>query len=307
LRLLAGLDWLMTVECDAVNVSVGPEGRMINDDPLQLATQAMVASGRVVVVAAGNKGPAIANTLAMARAPWVISVGAVDQEHRLLDSSSRGGNGVPGPTSVSLGQNAFVPDEWGTSFAAPRVARAAIYIERALRLLVADLRATAAGSEAKTSAPLPLAWFGIVDTGWDPEVAPYHFGPVSSDLISKGFRAIELVFTPEMRAWANRFVATIDVRQLSEINPELVRDALLFGATPVAGSSDEVGGGYIDVGTAMATIRNLTPSTICALLRLPPPPPSLGENAVWWDQTRIEIMEDVFTTGVRNSVARVLN
>ncbi len=138
----AGIDWCVQQNVDVINLSLGPDSTVFNpDDPLQRATKAARDHGVAVVVAAGNFGPGKMQSLA--RAPWVISVGAVDDKERLLSDSSTGASDTEGPTVVSYGAPLEIPNpprEWetygpGTSFAAPRVSRVAGFVRACLRLI----------------------------------------------------------------------------------------------------------------------------------------------------------------------------
>jgi subtilisin family serine protease len=114
-----------------INLSLGPlffTQPFSEYDPINLATKRAYENGIVVVVIAGNDGPRNDTMNAWAVAPWVIGVGATDDNKMLADYSSRGdpNNTLCAPTVVASGvdymENPFRP---GTSFAAPKVLRIA--------------------------------------------------------------------------------------------------------------------------------------------------------------------------------------
>lgn len=309
LHLLAGLDWLLTVECDVLNLSIGPRGQFHEDDPLQMATKEFVRRGKVVVVAAGNYGPQPDSLQALARAPWVISVGAVDEDNVPLVNSSRGdGTEGSGPTCASYGMNEFVPGEGGTSFSSPRVAAAAFLALKCLELTVADLQDTLEGKVRNWSVPVRMPWLGIADTGWDPSKAPYRWGPVAASLLPR-MGAIEILITAAERAWAKSFVDALSLDTIPQINPKLVTSALRLSAGKLEASPDSVGFGLVTQRHVASTFRNLTPSVVCALLgisRAGADVKALDDRlGTYWSHERSLIAEDAFGTGVRCSVSRV--
>lgn len=271
--LLTGLDWLLTVNCDVLNLSTGPRGLFSAEDPLQIATRAFVERGKVVIVAAGNYGPG-ANTLqALARPPWVLSVAAVDENLVPLLDSSRGTSGIPGPTCSSYGANDFEPGKASTSFSAPRVAMAAAFAMKCLQLLVADLSEVIAGTASAWSRPVTLPWIGFADTGWDPERAPYRWrtggvqvGSVAASLLPHT-PAIELAMTEAERSWAESYVSSLALDVVvPQVTPELVARALRLSALPINAPPEVVGWGLVTKQTVAEMFRDLTPSTVSALL-----------------------------------------
>lgn len=307
LRLLVGLDWLLTVDCDVLSLSVGPRGRFDETDPLQIATKAFVDHGRVVVVAAGNYGPALESLQAMARAPWVISVAAVNDTLEPVHSSSRGGAFLAGPSVASYGANPYHAGEITTSFAAPRVAHAAAFTRKSLELLVADLQAQSEGEPGQWSSPIAFPWIGIADTGWDPEKAPYQWGPISSSLLPEK-SMIEIESTQSQQEWASTFLDATGSELIPTVTPAMVRRALEMSARPIASDPTAVGRGLVTIDTAMSFFRNLTPSRVGAVMGLDHRQSLLGldhELGLYWGPDRTGVTEDAFGTGIRLSVARV--
>jgi len=73
---------------DVISLSLGSAGE--DSDPVCLAVENAIAAGAVVVVAAGNDGPAFGTVSSPGLAPDAITVGAVDSAGRLAEFSSRG-------------------------------------------------------------------------------------------------------------------------------------------------------------------------------------------------------------------------
>ncbi|HEX8353691.1 MAG TPA: S8 family serine peptidase, partial [Pyrinomonadaceae bacterium] len=136
-----------------VNCSFSANTVYDEHDPVNVATRLLYERGVNVVFSAGNSGPGLHTLNPYAAAPWVVSVGALDQRGRLADYSARGDFGsrnfrptlsAPGTSVVSLrasGTNltgtAALPADLkglaatelpyytsasGTSFSAPQVA-----------------------------------------------------------------------------------------------------------------------------------------------------------------------------------------
>lgn len=104
--LLAGLDWLVGQGVNIINISLGINNEVDNGtDPVSAACNAAVAAGIVVVVAAGNDGPATYTVNAPAAAADVITVGSATDNQTLAPSSSRGptADGRVKPDIVAVG------------------------------------------------------------------------------------------------------------------------------------------------------------------------------------------------------------
>jgi hypothetical protein len=115
--------WAAPAQISVLSVSMGPPDVLPTEpnDPLVLALWTM-SQTHVVVVAAGNHGPAAATMNPWARGDHVLAVGATDGTGRLWNGSSRGrpDGGQGGPHLVADGTAG--DGSIGTSFAAPRVA-----------------------------------------------------------------------------------------------------------------------------------------------------------------------------------------
>jgi serine protease AprX len=199
---LKGLQWVLanknTYNIKVVNMSLGASAtKSYKLDPLATATQVLTFAGITVVVSAGNTGPASATITSPANDPFVISVGAVDDNTTATTSddsiatySSRGRTAVdglakpdlsaPGRKMVSLRSpgsalDVLYPDRRvagtdlldpayfrlsGTSMSAPVVAGAvALMLERNSTLKPAQIK-----KRLKSNAS-PLSGFGSLDQG----------------------------------------------------------------------------------------------------------------------------------------------
>lgn len=155
-NVLAGFDYLLShpeLGVRVVNCSFSANTTYNEHDPVNVATRMLYERGVNVVFSAGNAGPGMHTLNPYAAAPWVISVGALDERGRLANYSARGDFGsrtfrptlsAPGTGIVSLrasgtnltGTTALPADAQGlsvtelpyyttasgTSFSAPAVA-----------------------------------------------------------------------------------------------------------------------------------------------------------------------------------------
>ena len=155
-NVLAGFDYILShpeLGVRVVNCSFSANTTYNEHDPVNVATRMLYDRGVNVVFSAGNAGPGLHTLNPYAAAPWVISVGALDERGRLADYSARGDFGsrtfrptlaAPGTSVVSLrasGTNLtgttglradaqgltaaelpFYTTASGTSFSAPAVA-----------------------------------------------------------------------------------------------------------------------------------------------------------------------------------------
>ena len=113
-NVLAGFDYILShpeLNVRVVNCSFSANTVYQPDDPVNVATRMLYDRGVNVVFSAGNAGPGMHTLNPYAAAPWVISVGALDQRGRLTTYSARGDFGsrnfrptlaAPGTSVVSL-------------------------------------------------------------------------------------------------------------------------------------------------------------------------------------------------------------
>lgn len=95
------VDWARTQNVDVITLSLGGPQARISLDPgsisqtqqqqaLEDAINAAIDAGIVVVASAGNEGPDNDDVTSPADIPAMIAVGAVDEDRRVADFSSRG-------------------------------------------------------------------------------------------------------------------------------------------------------------------------------------------------------------------------
>jgi serine protease AprX len=113
-NVLAGFDYILShpeLNVRVVNCSFSANTTFDANDPVNVATRMLYERGVSVVFSAGNAGPGLHTLNPYAAAPWVISVGALDERGRLAHYSARGDFGsrnfrptlsAPGTSIVSL-------------------------------------------------------------------------------------------------------------------------------------------------------------------------------------------------------------
>jgi serine protease AprX len=200
--LIAGMEWVLAHRTDynirVVNLSAGaPVSVSYNDDPLAAAVEILVFAGITVVVSAGNAGPGTSTITTPGFDPYVITVGAIDDNgtSTLADDaiawwSSQGPTAIDGlakpdlvapgrrivslrspgstldvqlPDRVVAGLDPLAPAYFrlsGTSMAAPVVAGVvALMLERTPTLSPAQVKQRLVGTAT------PLAYGSLYTTG----------------------------------------------------------------------------------------------------------------------------------------------
>jgi serine protease AprX len=186
-NVLAGFDYLLdrgpAYNVKVVNCSFSANTVFDFNDPVNIATKMLTDRGINVVVSSGNTGPGNGTLNPYSTAPWVIGVGATDQNGVLASFSSRGvfggelqtptvvapgvnvaslrtapsttsvgGLGGADPQRLSLAEMPFYTTASGTSFSAPQVAGAvALMLEANPTLSPAEIKDII----ARTATPLP--------------------------------------------------------------------------------------------------------------------------------------------------------
>ena len=194
---LAGLDYLLdrgpVYGVRVVNCSFSAAAVFDANDPVNVATKMLTDRGVNVVFSAGNSGAGNGTLNPYAAAPWVISVGATDQNGILAPYSSRGdfgstlqhptivapGTNIAGPRSLigltglggiagadlprlTLSELPFYTTASGTSFSAPQVAGAvALMLEADPSLTPAKIRDII----SRTATPLPKYFYHEAGAG----------------------------------------------------------------------------------------------------------------------------------------------
>jgi serine protease AprX len=110
LSVIEGFDYLLwkrqELGIKVVNCSFSADTLYDPNDPVSVATRMLTDRGVSVVFSAGNNGPGMDTLNPYAMAPWVVSVGATDEEGQLADFSSRGSfTKLSGPSLVAPGVN----------------------------------------------------------------------------------------------------------------------------------------------------------------------------------------------------------
>lgn len=261
LRVLRGLDWLLSQQVDVINISLGWDRPFDPKDPLHLATLRSVELGTVVVVAAGNDGPSPGSLQELALAPWVIAVGATDDAYAVLETSSRGSEGGRNPTVACSGTDLVHPPLTpGTSFAAPKVSAAAGVLKIALEAVCERI----AGAETYLLQPLRL---GVADDQIDPSRLDRHLGAVAASLHAVGNGAAQLLTDPRQRVWIDRLAAWLGgvaAEVEFRVTPSVVLRAVQLAARPLAAPAAYVGSGYFSLDEALLYLGSLTPSRLLA-------------------------------------------
>jgi serine protease AprX len=117
-----GLDYILwkaqELGIKVVNCSFSADTLYDPHDPVNVATRMLTNQGISVVFSAGNNGPGMDTLNPYAMAPWVISVGATDEEGQLASFSSRGSFAkMSGPSLVAPGVNVVSLRATGVSLA----------------------------------------------------------------------------------------------------------------------------------------------------------------------------------------------
>jgi serine protease AprX len=196
-NILSGFDYLLDkgakYKVRVVNCSFSAQTVYDPNDPVNVATKMLTDAGVNVVFSAGNTGPGNGTLNPYAAAPWVISVGATDNQGRLADFSSRGYFAEPNqhptlvapgvniaslrsPTGVTglsglLGADASRLNFWesifyttasGTSFSAPQVSAAiALMLEANPNLKPAEIKEIL----SRTATPMPRYFYHEAGAG----------------------------------------------------------------------------------------------------------------------------------------------
>lgn len=261
-RWLQGIDWCAAQGVHVINMSLGPsllvpfESSDNDPDPLYAAIRHVVEHGHLVCVAAGNRGPQEDSMQFLARAPWVISVGATGPDYKLLETSSRGSPTAPGPTVVADGTPADPDDKFhesATSFAAPKVSKIVAWLRWLLDVIREDVRQAASDSRPVTI-PLRVPIVGYLDTGIRPDV--YDAIRTARDTSVSG--------TSHRHQWYRAVTRLLErnygVRMRIENNYAGVRRALEAIAQPLPEHKPyEVGAGFVSLELLLGAVRSLTP------------------------------------------------
>jgi serine protease AprX len=235
LSVIEGFDYLLwkqqELRVKVVNCSFSADTLYDPNDPVNIATKMLTDRGVSVVFSAGNNGPGMDTLNPYAMAPWVISVGATDEQGRLADFSSRGsltkssepslvapgvnvvslragGVNVDGLLSLGLGGDLSrlsltdVPNYTvgsGTSFSAPQVTGTiALMLDVNPSLTPAQIRDIL----QRTATPLP----------------PYYRYEVGAGMLNAHAAVLEAAFSSRRMGM---FRASLDRKQARFVNDPL--------------------------------------------------------------------------------------
>ena len=110
-HVLSGFDYLLEkgagYNVKVVNCSFSSDTVFDYNDPVNIASKMVTTRGISVVFSAGNTGASNGTLNPYSAAPWVVSVGATDENRRLAEFSSRGvfGSKMFSPSLVAPGVN----------------------------------------------------------------------------------------------------------------------------------------------------------------------------------------------------------
>ncbi len=228
-----------------MNMSIGPfhphdAKPFVANDPVNLATKHASEQGIVVVVAAGNRGPKNSTLNPWAAAPWVIGVGAAEDQMTLADFSSRGDPGdlIHIPTVVAVGvgfkfEGKPIPP--GTSFSAPQISFIAIvcieFIETFRSFMGKNPLSVVVGTEYGLA---------MLDTGID------------SSRLTRKFRVPGgrcRVLSGPLRAklgTLQEFLRSRDIPYAVSATPKTIKKMFQAMATPMGRKPHEAGAGFCD-------------------------------------------------------------
>lgn len=275
LAVLLGLDRLVAVGVDAINTSFGYYNEDFDDkEPIQIATRTAAHMGIPVVVAAGNQGPREDSLQVLARAPWVISVGATDNKGRLLRKSSRGNRSGSGPTLVSTGTllnqrngsfwrfiDTFLPKQGGTSFSAPRVSPIAAVTKRCLEIMNSNFIEFQTGDWKKIPTRVSLITIGIADSG--PVLEKIPTSPYAEQMWQEGSIKLFSRSTREYNWYSTiaNFLEKTGIEFHPNVNISVIKNALHQMARTLPNYQEyEVGSGYVDVSDCKSFFSTMLPS-----------------------------------------------
>jgi len=325
IRIIQGIDHLISEEVDVINLSFGPPFEKFDEkDPLQIAVRIATEKGIPVVVAAGNEGKkeGRGSLQALAQAPWVIAVGATDAEGNLLESSSRGICNGPCPTIVCDGATHKLSSESSalppsTSFAAPKISGIAAWISKCFGLIFDNLRDQQSGMWTLMSKPVKFPLIGIIDTGVGPNEIP-SLSPLASSFISRGIYSVSLVRPEEEKDWYQAVVGGLKELGLKctlTAGPATVKRAIEMMAKPMPGYGPcDVGAGFVSIREAEIFMATLTPSRFIQLFCPQKTSPEFEETFAsldrkpgpLWNVENVEVLENLLYDGILLSIVKAL-
>lgn len=228
------------------------QGAKMTEDHILSITTRVAAQSLPVLVAAGNWGDFGTGTLSpLARLPWTIAVGATsDPEGTMLfpkssigEVGSKRGEGV---SVVAYGENSFVPGEFGTSFAVPRVVEYLLL----LTSFILQLRAVAETRRTGLLGGVPLLQRISIDKGF------VGFDPRPT---------LPLPMIPRLGVNKEAVNTTLDALSAAglapriDTNPSVIRSMLIASAKPMDRyKPHEVGFGFVSQSSTIEYLSQFT-------------------------------------------------
>ncbi len=320
-RIVKGIDSLLSNRVDAINISLGPRpGELLEErDPMVYAINYCFEKGILVVVAAGNAGPAEDSMQPLALNTQAISVGAVDRQRKLALVSSRGGSNSFGPTLVADGflNQVYAKNgqvwashcDYMTSWAAPRVASLVVLLKNVLLILSNCLENAINNDWCTHTLPLPKASIGFVDTGLDPALrGEWYLSDEAHDHANKNFIAFQ--FSENHRIWISEVKNTLGTVDDLTITYTHVLKALSLICIPLPKyTSQEVGMGYISDSVVKDYLTNLVPSRLLELISVSFQSDHLSELDAklgpFWNLDFVDSLMEAYHDNPLQSMARV--
>jgi Subtilase family len=320
--LVHGIDDLVRQEVPVINLSLGPAVlELATDDPIALAVERARIQGTLVVCAAGNWGPAPGTLQGLARLPGVLSVGALDEAGRLLESSSRGVEGGQHPTLCARGNPPLIAGlaqpAAGTSFAAAKVSGAAAAMRSMLDALWHDFDDLRSGHAWSWTSELSRPALGLADTGIDP--AALATVPLGMGAAWQGGSTIRLARAEASRTWClalQQGLKDLNLGCSLEVSGDRVGAALVLACRPLPGEEPPWAGGagWLDDEACVDWLQHFTPVTFAALFG----PMHQSEQQVEglhlltraigsrWNANEARTTYNIFREGLQISVAKVI-
>ncbi|HLM02630.1 MAG TPA: S8 family serine peptidase, partial [Pyrinomonadaceae bacterium] len=213
-----------------VSNSYGGDGPFDPEDPITIASKMAYDRGMTVVFAGGNAGPVKDTYNPLAKAPWVIGVGAGSKEGDLADFSSRGM-----PREQRLSNNDPLDDYNAPTIVAPGMGRAfESSLERAGFTI--DMISTRSTSNL-------VANGGANDTELAPGMIPFYTQIHGTSM-------------------ATPYVAGVVALMLDadpNLTPDEIKEILTSTASKMPGRGEwEVGAGFINAYAAVDKVFNRT-------------------------------------------------
>ncbi|MBA3532728.1 MAG: S8 family peptidase [Ardenticatenales bacterium] len=118
---MAGVEWAVDQGAQIINLSLGTRGNCDGSDATSTVCDMAMSAGAVVIVAAGNEGPGSGTLGSPGCARRPITVGAMTDDYRIADFSSRGPtlDGRSKPDIVLPGQDIVAARATATSLGRP--------------------------------------------------------------------------------------------------------------------------------------------------------------------------------------------